>query len=68
MTIGQLATTALLKGKSAQETLEIVKRVFPQAKTTMKCIYYYSSKAGIKLKKGSECNESELKNVLEMLG
>lgn len=63
MNIGQFATKALLAGKTAQETLDLVKKVFPESKTTMKCIYYYASKAKVGLKK-SVVNSEELKKAL----
>lgn len=43
MTIGKVAEMCLLNGMSSADTLERVKRVFPEANTTMKCIYYYRS-------------------------
>lgn len=64
MTIGQFATQMLQKGKSAQETLELVKKVFPNANTSIKCIYYYSSKAKIGLKKAQVVNQEELEKAL----
>jgi hypothetical protein len=68
VTIGKFATMCLEKGKSAQETLELVKRVYPTCNTSIKCIYYYASKAKIKLAKGSECDQDEMSRVLEELG
>lgn len=67
MTIGQFATLALTKGKSAQETLALVKQVFPQANTSIKCIYYYASKAKIKLAKTAVVDEKKMAEALKML-
>lgn len=67
MTIGTFATTCLTKGKSAKETLELVKKVFPNSNTSMKCIYYYASKAKIKLAKVAVVDEKELKMALKEL-
>lgn len=67
MNIGQFATQALQAGRSAKETLELVKRVFPESKTTMKCVYYYASKAKIKLAKTAVADEKELKKALASL-
>lgn len=67
MTIGHFATKALEAGKSAKETLELVQRVFPGCKTTMKCIYYYASKAKIKLAKSATADLDELEKALEEL-
>jgi hypothetical protein len=67
MTIGKFATACLLKGKSAKETLELVHKVFPKSQTTMKCIYYYASKAKIKLARAVEVDEVELKAAMEEL-
>lgn len=64
MTIGQFATKMLQSGKSAQETLSLVHKVFPNSKTSIKCIYFYSSKAKIGLKKAQEINEEELEKAL----
>lgn len=67
MTIGQFATQSLKAGKSAKETLELVKRVFPGCNTSMKCIYYYASKAKIKLAKSAAVDADELKKALAEL-
>lgn len=67
MTIEQFSVKCLTKGKSAQETLELVKRVFPSCQTSIKCIYYYSSKYKIGLKRSQEVNQEELENILEEL-
>lgn len=67
MTIGQFATTCLQKGKSAKETLELVKKVFPNSNTSMKCIYYYASKAKVKLAKAQVVNEDALKAAMKEL-
>lgn len=67
MTIGTFATTCLQKGKSAKETLEMVKKVFPNSNTSMKCIYYYASKAKIKLAKAQVVDDKELKAAMKML-
>lgn len=64
MTIGQFSTKMLIAGKSAQETLDLVKKVFPNSKTTIKCIYYYSSKAKIGLKKGQVIDQVEMDKAL----
>lgn len=67
ITIGQLAVRLLESGKSAKQTLEAVKRVFPECKTTMKCIYYYSSKAKVRLVRTSAVDQDELASVLQEL-
>lgn len=64
MTIEQFSVKMLQGGKSAQETLGLVKKVFPNSKTSIKCIYYYSSKYGIGLKKSQVVNDEELKKAL----
>lgn len=65
VTIGNIATQLLKSGKSAEETLQAVKRVFPECQTTMKCIYYYASKAGIQLRKASVVDAKALAEVLK---
>lgn len=67
MTIGTFATQALKAGKSAQETLALVKKVFPKSQTSIKCIYYYASKAQVRLKKAQEINQAELEKALESM-
>lgn len=67
MTIGQFATQCLSKGKTAQETLALVKKVFPQSQTSIKCIYYYASKAKIKLAKAQVVDNDALKAALKEL-
>jgi hypothetical protein len=67
MNIGQFATACLTKGKSAKDTLAMVQRVFPESKTTMKCIYYYASKAKIKLAKSAVVDPKELKKAMAEL-
>lgn len=67
MTIGQFATLCLTKGKSAQETLTMVKQVYPGCNTSIKCIYYYASKAKIKLAKHSTADAKQLEQALKML-
>lgn len=64
MTIGTFATQALKAGKSAQDTLALVKKVFPNSQTSIKCIYFYASKAQLKLKKTQEVNQEELEKAL----
>ncbi len=64
VTIGGIATDLLKSGKSAQETLEIVQRVFPGCKTTIKCIYYYASKAKVALQPKQNVDAAELKKAL----
>jgi hypothetical protein len=66
-TIGGFATLCLEKGKTAKETLALVKRVFPDAKTTMKCIYFYASKAGIALAKTAAVDDKQLKAAMKEL-
>jgi hypothetical protein len=44
MTIGLFIEKALLAGKSAKETLALTRQVFKGCDTTMKSIYFYSSK------------------------
>lgn len=67
MTIGEFATLNLQKGKSAQETLAAVKAVFPSCSTTIKCIYFYASKAKIGLAKKSTADPVALKAALKAL-
>jgi hypothetical protein len=67
MTIGQFATLALQKGKTAQETLALVKQVFPGCNTSIKCIYYYASKAKIKLAQGAKVDSEQLEKALASL-
>lgn len=50
-TIQSVAIAALKEGKGAKETLAIVKEQFPDAKTSMACIYWYANKNDIKLQK-----------------
>jgi len=47
--IASFAIAKLREGWSSKETLELVLEAFPNAKTSIKCIYWYASKAGIKL-------------------
>jgi hypothetical protein len=67
MNIGQLSKELLLSGMSNQEVLSTIKTVFPDCKTTLKCIYYYSSKLGLKRNSGSKPDETELQKVLSSL-
>lgn len=64
VTIEGIAVQLLKSGKSAKETLAAVKRVFPKASTTIKCIYFYSSKHKLGLQRGAEVDEAALKAVL----
>lgn len=64
--IGQLATEVLRSGKTHKETLAIVRRVFPNAQTTLKGIASYASRAGIKAKR-QVVNEAELAKVVAEL-
>ena len=47
--IAQCALKHLRDGWSAKEALALVLEEFPTAKTSIKCIYWYASKAGIRL-------------------
>ena len=67
MTIGQFATQMLQGGKTAQETLALVKKVFPNSQTTIKCIYFYASKAKVGLKKTQVVDADALKAALESI-
>lgn len=67
MNIGTFATTALKAGKSSTETLALVKQVFPGCETTIKGIYSYASKAGIKLGNRSTADPVKLAEALKML-
>lgn len=60
-TIESIAVKLLKSGKSAKETLALVKKVFPKCQTSIKCIYYYSSKHNIGLKKSQEVDLVALK-------
>jgi hypothetical protein len=51
VTIGSTAIGFLKAGKTAQETLELTQKAFPDASTTIACIYWYASKNGIKLQR-----------------
>ena len=64
MTIEKFAVEMLKKGMSAKDCLAAVREVFPQSDTSIKCIYYYSSKYGIKLKKAQVVNDDLLKKYL----
>lgn len=66
--IGQFATKALLAGKNAEDTLALVKECFPGCKTTIKCIYYYASKAKMSLRKSAAVNEEAMLRALASLG
>ena len=67
VTIGGIATRLLKAGKSAEETLAAVKRVFPEAQTTKKCIYFYASQAGIQLRRAAVVDEKALKALMQEL-
>jgi len=67
MTIGQFATKALQSGKGAKDTLELIHKVFPNSNTSIKCIYYYASKAKIKLAKAQVVDEKAMKEALKDL-
>lgn len=64
MTIEQFCVKMLQAGKSAKETLALAKGVFPNSNTSIKCIYYYSSKYGIGLKKAQVIDDKALKAAL----
>jgi hypothetical protein len=64
MTIEQFCVTMLKKGKSAKETLELSRKVFPSSNTSIKCIYYYSSKHKIGLSRKVEIDQDALKEAL----
>jgi hypothetical protein len=66
-TIEGFAVTCMLKGKSAKETLALVLKVFPSAKSTMKCMYHYSSKYKLGLGSKAKADQSELSKVLASL-
>lgn len=54
---GKIATfcvNLLRNGFTAKEVLEAVKVQFPEAKTSMNCIYWYANKEGIKLQKSAK--------------
>lgn len=69
LTIESLSVELLRAGFSAKETLERVRRVFPSSQTSIKCIYYYSSKYKIGLTAQKEVDQDELARVRkEMLG
>lgn len=65
--VGKLATALLKKGHSYDDTLEIVLRVFPGAKTTKNCIYYYATKAGLTGRSKAQADKKELAKVLKSL-
>lgn len=72
MTIGNLIQQLLVSGKSATETLETVRRVFPNCQTSLKCVYYYSSKLRKAnkfdgLKKEQVIDSAELARALESI-
>lgn len=66
--IGQFATLCLEKGKTAQETLDMVKQVFPNCTTTLKGIYFYASKAKIRLGRQAEVDKAAANRALVALG
>ncbi len=47
--IASFAISKLREGWSAKETVDLVLEAFPNAKTSIKCVYWYASKAGIRL-------------------
>lgn len=67
ITIGNIATQLLKAGKTADETLGAVKRVFPEAQTTKKCIYFYAHQAGVALQAARVVNKDELAKVIAEL-
>lgn len=67
VTIESVAVKLLKSGKSAKETLESVRKVFPQAKTSMKCIYYYSSKHKLGLQKSQVVDAEALRALMTSL-
>lgn len=68
MTIEKFVVMCLTKGKSAKETLELVYQVFPSCNTSLKCIYYYSSKHKLNLQKKSNVDLDALARIEAMLG
>lgn len=64
MTIEQFSVSMLKKGMSAKECLAAVREVFPESNTSIKCIYYYSSKYSIGLKKSQVVDSEKLKKYL----
>jgi len=47
--IAQKALESLRAGRTSKQALADVLEAFPEAKTSIKCIYWYASKAGIRL-------------------
>ena len=69
LTIESLSVELLKSGFNPKETLERVKRVFPSCKTTLKGIYFYSSKYKVGLTSSQQVNTSELEAIRkEMAG
>ena len=64
MTIEQFVVKMLQSGKGSNETLSLVKKVFPNSRTSIKCIYYYSSKHKIKLGGSQVVDQVELEKAL----
>jgi hypothetical protein len=63
-TIGSLSVELLRRGLEPKDVLAKVKQVFPAAKTTMACIYWYASQAQINLQRKSKADMTALKAVL----
>ncbi len=65
--IGAFCVSKLKEGWSAKEVLELVLESFPQAKTSIKCVYWYASKNGINLRAKSFDALLETEEVVETI-
>lgn len=63
LTIESLAVELMKAGQSPKEALVKVRRVFPQAQTSIKCMYHYSSKHKLNLTRAHEINREALADV-----
>lgn len=67
-TIQSVAIAALKAGTSAKDTLALVLKEFPNAKTSIACIYWYANKNDIKLQKAAAVKpvkaEKQVKEVV----
>jgi hypothetical protein len=61
--IAQVALAELRVSQDAKKALAALIAKFPNAKTSIKCIYWYASKAGIRLQKSAQ--EVKTTTILE---
>lgn len=60
ITIGELSVELLKAGYSPKDAVAAVLKVFPDAKTTVKCMYWYASHNNIPLLAKKKVNLDEL--------